>query len=214
MTGFFITVEGGDGAGKTTHLTFIYEWLRGRGMNVVRTREPGGTDVGESIRELLLHAVGKMFDDTELLLMFAARMQNIEQLIKPAIAKGDCVLCDRFTDASYAYQGGGRGINMDRIAELEQWVQGDLQPDLTIILDVPIETGMKRTQKRGEVSDRFERESMTFKKAVRQSYLDRAACFPKRIQLIDASGSIESVESNIEAVLSSFCECWLSGKAT
>ncbi|NKB62411.1 MAG: dTMP kinase [Gammaproteobacteria bacterium] len=208
MTGFFITVEGGDGAGKTTHLKFIHEWLQNRKVKVLLSREPGGTEIGESIRELLLHGRRRITDETELLLMFAARMENIEQLIRPAIARGDCVLCDRFTDASYAYQGGGRGISNVRISQLEQWVHGDLQPDLTIVLDVPIETAMKRTLDRGEASDRFERESRDFKNAVRQSYIDRAERFPDRIKVIDASKSIEEVESSVETVLLDFYTDW------
>ena len=204
MKGFFITVEGGDGAGKTTQLRFIENWLGGQGVEVVNTREPGGTEVGEQIREMLLYAKDKMSDNTELLLMFAARMQNIEEIIIPAMENGNCVLCDRFTDATYAYQGGGRGIDDERIATIEHWAQGELQPDLTIVLDVPIETGIKRTKRRGDATDRFERENLVFKNAVRQAYIDRAARFPDRVKLIDASQSVEGVEQDIATELRVF----------
>lgn len=203
--GMFITLEGGEGAGKSTQMAFVQQRLQqhlhktGKILHV--TREPGGTGLSEKIRDLLLdHRQTAMDSDTELLLMFAARAQHLAQLIRPALDSGEWVLCDRFTDATYAYQGGGRGIDMARIAVLEDWVQGELRPDLTLLLDLPIEVGMARAGERGEL-DRFEREQQAFFERVRQTYRDRAANEPDRYRIIDASQDIEQVQRDIDAVL-------------
>jgi len=165
--GLFITLEGGEGAGKSTQLAYIRQRLEAAGVTLHVTREPGGTPLGEQIRELLLdHRQTDMATDTELLLMFAARAQHLAERIRPALAAGEWVLCDRFTDATYAYQGGGRGIDSQRIAVLENWVQGTLRPDLTLLLDLPVNVGMARANGRGEL-DRFEREQQAFFDRVR-----------------------------------------------
>jgi len=201
--GVFITVEGGEGAGKSTHLAFIERWLQHHGRDLVVTREPGGTPLGEQIRKLLLQREGEpMAEDTELLLMFAARAEHLKKVIEPALAKGQDVLCDRFTDATYAYQGGGRGVAVDRIATLEDWVQGARRPDLTLLLDLPVEIGMARVENRGE-RDRFEQETRQFFEKVRAAYLARAKDIPERIRVIDAAQSLASVESQIERALQS-----------
>lgn len=201
VKGKFITLEGGEGAGKSTQMAYVEESLRKAGKTVHVTREPGGTELSEAIRELLLdHRQTAMGDDTELLLMFAARAQHIAELIQPALDKGEWVLCDRFTDATYAYQGGGRGIDMDRIAMLESWVQGSLRPDLTILLDLPVDVGLSRAGERGEL-DRFEREKHDFFERVRQAYLDLAAQHPDRYRIIDASQDIPQVKAQIDEVL-------------
>ena len=190
---------------KQPTLKRIHQWLIDKGYEVVLTREPGGTPTGEQIREILLHTHGELSKEAELLLMFAARQQNIQEVILPSLELGKSVLCDRFTDASYAYQGGGRGVSMSRIAQLEQWVQGGLQPDLTILLDVPVKTGIARTARReqnGETSDRFESTSNEFKAAVRQVYLDRCRQFPERIKRVESTASIEQVGEAIELLLS------------
>jgi len=203
--GLFITLEGGEGAGKSTQMAFVQQRLQDSlqtvGKNLQVTREPGGTVLGEQIRELLLdHRQTAMNSDTELLLMFAARAQHLAQLIRPALVAGDWVLCDRFTDATYAYQGGGRGIALNRIAALEDWVQGELRPDLVLLLDLPVETGMARAGERGEL-DRFEREQRTFFERVRQTYRERAAAEPGRYRIIDAAQDIEQVQAQIDIVL-------------
>lgn len=197
----FITLEGTEGVGKSTNLEFIQNWITGKGIELVMTREPGGTVLGEKLRNVLLDAKEQsMSDDTELLLMFAARAQHLDEVIKPALEAGKWVLCDRFTDATYAYQGGGRGIEMQRIAQLEHWVQGDLRPDMTIILDLPVDKGLERAGKRSE-PDRFELEKTEFFNRVRQTYLDRASQAPDRYHVIDASPALEDVQTAIEAVL-------------
>ena len=202
MNGWFITLEGPEGAGKSTNREFLAEQLRARGYNVCLTREPGGTPLAERIRDLLLHCNDEpMAVDTELLLMFAARAQHIEQVIKPALARGDVVLCDRFTDATYAYQGGGRGVDQQRIATLEQFVQGDLQPNLTLVFDLPVEIGLSRAAARGAL-DRFEREPRAFFEAVRQTYLQRATQQPKRYVVLDASQTLEAVQADLLEQLS------------
>ena len=204
--GRFITVEGGEGAGKSSNLSFIQQLLEVAGKPVVFTREPGGTPLGEEIRQLLLgHRHDGMADDTELLLMFAARAEHLQRKILPALAAGNWVLCDRFTDASYAYQGSGRGIDRTRIAELEQFVQGELRPDLTLLLDLPVEVGLARA---GEHSspDRFEREERVFFDKVRQGYLQIAAQEPERVKVIDATPTLAQVQSQIETVLRAFLE--------
>lgn len=201
IAGKFITVEGTEGVGKSTNMAFIEAWLKKAGIDLVITREPGGTELGETLRNVLLDAKQQsMCDDTELLLMFAARAQHLEELIIPALAKGQWVLCDRFTDATYAYQGGGRGIDMSRIAQLEQWVQGDLRPDMTLILDLPVEVGLERAGKRS-APDRFELEKHAFFQKVRDTYLSRAAQQAGRYHVIDASPAIEVVQQSIQAIL-------------
>lgn len=199
--GKFITLEGTEGVGKSTNMDFIERWLKESGKELIVTREPGGTELGEKLRSVLLDAKEQsMCDDTELLLMFAARAQHLHEVIKPALDSGKWVLCDRFTDATYAYQGGGRGIDMDRIAQLEQWVQGDLRPDMTLILDLPVDVGLERAGKRS-APDRFELEKKTFFTKVRDSYLSRAAAYPTRYHVIDASPSINDVEKSIQKII-------------
>ncbi len=203
--GLFITLEGGEGAGKSTQMVLVQqrlqEHLQRVGKNLQVTREPGGTALGEQIRTLLLdHRQTAMDSDTELLLMFAARAQHLAQLIRPTLAAGNWVLCDRFTDATYAYQGGGRGIAADRIAALEDWVQGELRPDLTLLLDLPVEAGMARAGDRGKL-DRFEREQLAFFERVRQTYRERAVAEPGRYRIIDAAQNIEQVQTQIDAAL-------------
>ena len=199
--GWFITVEGGEGAGKTTQITRIAHWLHERGHTVVQTREPGGTALAEKLREILLDNDNVALSSlTELLLMFAARAQHLDDLIRPALDRGETVICDRFTDATWAYQGGGRGVPDENIAALEQLVHGDLQPDLTLLLDVPVEQGLQRALLRSE-SDRFEEESVTFFERVRQAYLRRAAAAPERFAIIDASGSVEAVWARVKSIL-------------
>jgi dTMP kinase len=210
MKGRFITVEGGEGAGKSTQLAYIQQRIETAGIPLTVTREPGGTPLAEQIRALLLdYRNGDMASDTELLLMFAARAQHLAELIRPALAKGEWVLCDRFTDSTYAYQGGGRGIETRRIALLEDWVQGDFRPHVTLLLDVPVEVGMARAQARGEL-DRFEREQEAFFHQVREAYLDRARQEPGRFKIIDASCSIEEVQGQIDAVLDPLMEDYLA----
>jgi dTMP kinase len=191
----FITLEGGEGVGKTTNLAFIEDYLTQRGVDLLRTREPGGTPLGERIRGLLLDSEG-MSSSAELLLVFAARAQHLEEVIRPALGAGRWVLCDRFTDASYAYQGGGRGLDLSVIGFLEQWIQAGLQPDLTLLLDTSIEVGMARVQERA-ATDRFESESLGFFEKVRGAYLRRADQYPDRIKRVDASGNLESVQAGI-----------------
>ena len=198
--GKFITIDGVEGAGKSTQIDFIHNYLMDRGINVVLTREPGGTDLGEKIRELLLNPDSNMHSDTELMLMFAARNEHIHQKILPALAQGDWVLSDRFTDASYAYQGGGRGLNIERIAQLEQWTLQDFSPDMTLLLDVEIEIGMQRVESRGK-KDRIEQESLDFFNRVRDVYITRSKEHPQRIKLIDASQSSENISSQIQEIL-------------
>ena len=202
--GFFITLEGIEGAGKSTHLTFLEELIEATGVALVTTREPGGTALGEKLRELLLHGVDNgMCADTELLLMFAARAEHIDKVIEPALARGQWVLSDRFTDATYAYQGGGRGIVETRIAALEQWVQGDLRPDLTLIFDVTPQEGLRRAATRG-AADRFERETLEFFERVRAHYRALAQRTPQRITLIDASQPIEQIQQQLRALLTAY----------
>jgi dTMP kinase len=204
--GLFITLEGIEGAGKTTSLKFIQKWLREHRIEVVVTREPGGTDIGEQIRALVLNPSYKSITfDTELLLMFAARSEHLDKVIKPALRDGKNVLCDRFTDATYAYQGGGRGISMERIRILEDFVQGDLRPDITLLLDFPTELfpaelGLARANGRS-TPDRFELESREFFDKVRKAYLATADREPKRFRVIDAKQAKKDVEAQITKVL-------------
>jgi len=199
----FITLEGGEGVGKTTNLEFVRQFLESRGKRLVVTREPGGTRVGEQIRSILLgdHSISA---DAELLLMFAARAQHLSEVIFPALASGMWVLSDRFTDASYAYQGGGRGIDPSFIGELELRVQHQLQPDLTLLFDAPVEVGMARARKRG-ASDRFEAETLAFFERVRGAYLARAGRFPERIKNIDANRPLSVIQDEIAAHLEAIC---------
>lgn len=201
MSGLFITLEGPEGAGKTTNREYLAEHLRRAGLDVVLTREPGGTPLAERIRELLLAPSDEaMHADTELLLVFAARAQHIAEVIRPALARGAVVLCDRFTDATYAYQGGGRGLSQARIAALEAFVQGELRPDLTLVFDLPVEIGLARATARGRL-DRFEQEGRAFFDAVRNTYLQRAAAEPARYRLVDAAQSLEQVQRSLDALL-------------
>lgn len=201
-TGRLITVEGSDGSGKTTHLDYICDYLRSRGVPAVRTREPGGTDIGEELRDILVRRVDlEMHADTELLLMFAARMEHVEKVIRPALKSGTWVVVDRFIDASYAYQGGGRGISAKRIGILEKWVLQGLSPDLTILLDVAVDVGLGRTVSRNADADRFEAQNLGFKSAVRDSYLDRARQDPDRIRVVDASAPKTAVQESVRAIL-------------
>lgn len=204
--GQFITIEGTEGVGKTTNITFIKQWLDDHQITHISTREPGGTPFAEAIRELLLSPRDESVDENcELLLMFAARAQHIAQVIEPALARGDWVLCDRFTDATYAYQGGGRGIDQRKIAQLENLVQGDLRPNLTIILDISVGEGLARARARGDM-DRFEQERQHFFENVRATYLDRAAQAQGRYRVVDASQSLEQVTAAVADVLENFIE--------
>jgi len=201
MRGKFITIEGGEGAGKSTMMSRVVSWLEKASHRVIRTREPGGTELAEKLRNILLDQNNiSLSGQAELLLMFAARAQHLDELIRPALARGDWVLCDRFTDATWAYQGGGRGLSRQEIETLETLVHGDLQPDLTLLLDLPVEQGMKRAAERSE-ADRFEQESRLFFEKVRKAYLERAMAVPQRFAVIDASGNIDEVWSQIETVL-------------
>jgi len=199
-SGLFITLEGGEGAGKSTSLAFVREFLEQAGRRVVVTREPGGTPLGEKIRELLLHGRENMDVDTELLLMFAARAEHLVRVIRPALADGACVVCDRFTDATYAYQGGGRGVPEARIRILEDWVQQGLRPHLTLLLDIPVAQGLGRAGQRS-APDRFEREKIDFFERVRNRYLAAAASEPQRIRVIDATRDIPQVQAQLRNAL-------------
>jgi dTMP kinase len=201
MRGRFITVEGGEGAGKSTLMDRIVGWLQDHGHCVIKTREPGGTELAERIREIILsNEHSSLCDQAELLLLFAARAQHLAELIRPALAQGDFVLCDRFTDATWAYQGGGRKMSLELIAQLEDMVHGDLQPDLTLLLDLPVEIGLERASQRGQ-PDRIELESIEFFERVRAAYLERARKQPGRFAVIDASVGVEQVWSQTEQVL-------------
>ncbi|MGB2831380.1 MAG: dTMP kinase [Methylotenera sp.] len=191
MIGKFITLEGMDGAGKSTHIANIVEALQSRGHEVVSTREPGGTALGERLRELLLHEA--MHAETETLLMFAARREHIAQVILPALARGAYVLSDRFTDATYAYQAGAKGVDVAKIRLLEQWVHGDLQPDMTLLFDVPVEVSLQRLANARE-PDKFERENANFFTKIRNIYLQRAQENPGRFRVIDANQPLEIVK--------------------
>ena len=202
MTGKFITVEGIEGVGKTTNIDFIHQQLLAAGRDVVVTREPGGTPLGEAIRGLLLDPAYTGMDSTcELQLMFAARAEHLARVIRPALENGQWVLCDRFTDATYAYQGGGRGIDAGIIARLEALVQGDFRPDITLLLDVPVEIGLSRAGKRGQL-DRFEQEQVEFFERVRSSYLAMAAQYGERYRVIDAGLPLEQVQQKLSDELS------------
>lgn len=200
--GRFITMEGIEGVGKSTNMAFVKKYLESKGIPLVVTREPGGTELAEKIRDLLLdHRNQSMVDDAELLLMFAARSQHLNELIIPTLESGKWVLCDRFTDATYAYQGGGRGISIERIAQLENWVQGELRPDATLLLDAPTEIGLARAAGREQAADRFEREKQDFFEKVRNCYLQMAKDNPQRYRIIDASQPLEQVTVQLESVM-------------
>jgi dTMP kinase len=198
--GKFITLEGIDGAGKSTHVEGIADFLRRRGKDIAVTREPGGTPLGEKLRALLLSQ--KMHADTETLLVFAARREHIAQVIAPALAEGRWVVSDRFTDATYAYQGAGRGMAKDRIAALERWVQGGLQPDLTLVFDAPVEIALARLKDKG---DRFELENKSFFERVRAEYLERVAAEPRRMRMIQGGKPLTEVKKDVEDIISTLC---------
>ena len=205
--GLFITIEGIDGAGKSTHVAWSAQFLRGRGIALTSTREPGGTVLGEKLRELLLATEEYIEPETEALLMFAARCQHLEEVIRPALVHGDCVLCDRFTDASFAYQGGGRGVEKKKLAALESWVHPDLQPDLTVLFDVRAQIGRGRVA-RIKSPDRFERESEEFFVRVRDAYLERMAKSRHRFVLIDGSRAIPDIQKELEEKLTAVLSKW------
>lgn len=196
-SGKFITLEGIDGAGKSTQLAWIVELLQQAGLQPVVTREPGGTTLGERVRALLLDKLMTMHAETEALLMFAARREHLDKVILPALQQGQWVISDRFTDASFAYQGGGRGLDQAKLGILEHWVQGGLQPDLTLYFDVPVEIGQQRVRQVKD-ADRFEQEQAGFFQRVRNAYLDRAWQFPNRIQIIDSSQPLTEVKAAVE----------------
>ncbi len=198
--GKFITFEGVDGAGKSTHIAGFADALRARGKTVITTREPGGTGLGEKLRELLLHDA--MHLETEALLMFAARREHIAQVIEPALARGDWVISDRFTDASFAYQGGGRGLPAAKLDALEAWVHPALQPDLTLLFDVPLEVARERLN-RSRTLDKFEQEQDAFFIGVRAAYLQRAALFPQRVRVIDSTRPMAEVDRDLNALAGS-----------
>jgi dTMP kinase len=200
--GKFITFEGVDGAGKSTHIAAFADTLRQHGKTVITTREPGGTALGEQLRDLLLHQ--PMHLETEALLMFAARREHLAQLITPALMRGEWVISDRFTDASFAYQGGGRGLSLDKLTQLEHWVQGDLQPDLTLLFDVPLEVARERLQ-RTRNPDKFEQEQDDFFVRVRQVYLQRAQQFPQRIRVIDSTRPIDKISAELQQLAAELC---------
>ena len=195
--GHFITLEGGDGSGKTTQIELLSDYLRGRGIDASTTREPGGTRLGEALRDIILHSSDPIDDKVELLLMFAARSQHITEVIKPRLASGQWVLSDRFTDATFAYQGGGRQVAIKDIEGLQIFVQGDFTSDKTILLDLPVEQGILRLTRRGEAHDRIEQQDLAFKRRVREAYLERYRQCRSRIALVDASGTIAQVHQAI-----------------
>ncbi|MGH8742717.1 MAG: dTMP kinase [Burkholderiales bacterium] len=200
--GKFITLEGIDGAGKSTHLPWVAEQLRARRLDVVITREPGGTPLGEKVRAILLGQT--MHPETEALLMFAARREHLDKIILPALARGAWVVSDRFADASFAYQGGGRGVDMKKLEILEKWVQQGLQPDLTLLFDVPPAIGKKRLVNQPKL-DRFEREQVKFFEKVRKTYLQRAKRYPERLHVIDATKSLSVVRKRLEDIITTCC---------
>jgi dTMP kinase len=200
-SGLFITVEGGEGVGKSTNIAVVQAWLEERGIDYCMTREPGGTPLAEEIRAVLLEPREEvMAPAAELLLIFAARAQHIQEVIEPALARGQWVICDRFTDATYAYQGGGRDLPMDWIARLEALVQGELRPDLTLLLDAPVEVGMARAGSRGDL-DRFEQEQLDFFERVRQSYLQRAEAEPGRFRVVPTDRELDEIAAQIRDIL-------------
>jgi dTMP kinase len=205
MRGKFITLEGLEGVGKTTNRAFVEGLLNDSGISFVGTREPGGTELGETLRNLVLHAAGQMRDETELLLMTASRVEHVGKVIEPALSSGQWVLCDRFLDASIAYQGAGRELGVERVAELHRMMGVTLEPDLTLLLDMPVEAGLARMAARGQ-PDRIERETLAFFERARSAYLQRAADAPNRVVVIDASGSLESVQASVKSAISPLLE--------
>jgi dTMP kinase len=204
--GIFLSVEGGEGVGKSTNIHHLETWLKNRGIAYQLTREPGGTPLAEAVRQLLLeHREEAVSAITELLLMFAARAQHIEQVIEPALVGGEWVICDRFTDATYAYQGGGRHMPVAQIAQLESLVQGDLRPDITLLLDAPVAVGMARAGQRGKL-DRFEQEELAFFERVRSCYLARAAAEPERFRVIDTNRPLAEIEADLITIMNTLVE--------
>ncbi|WP_300294687.1 dTMP kinase [Nitrosomonas sp.] len=201
--GKFITFEGIDGAGKSTHLAWLEHYLQDKGLEVVVTREPGGTALGEALRQLLLDHRQAMHPETEALLMFAARREHLDKVILPALDRGAWVISDRFTDASFAYQGGGRGMSTEKLEKLEQWVQAEFSPDLTLYFDVPVTLSRERVQS-ARVADRFERETDSFFERVRQAYLQRARQFPQRIWVVDGSQPMTAVKTAVAEIVEDF----------
>ena len=203
MKSRFITFEGIDGAGKSSHVEWLAEWLRAKGIVVHVTREPGGTELGEKLRELLLKE--PMHLETETLLMFAARREHLARLIEPALARGEWVICDRFSDATSAYQGGGRGLDRNKFLALEHWVHQHLQPDLTLLFDLPLDIARERIVLANRVLDKFEQERVDFHERVRQAYLERAHSNPQRIKVIDANQPLDNVRKALENIIASTC---------
>jgi dTMP kinase len=203
VNGKFITFEGIDGAGKSSHVEWLAAFLRERGMVVQVTREPGGTELGEKLRELLLN--DPMHLETETLLMFAARREHLAKLIEPALARGEWVICDRFSDATYAYQGGGRGLDRSKFLTLEHWVHGHLQPDLTLLFDLPLDIARERIVLANRVLDKFEQERVDFHERVRQAYLERAHTSPGRIRIVNADNTLENIRKQLEQIIASTC---------
>ena len=203
MRGKFITFEGIDGAGKSSHVDWLADWLRSQGKTVQVTREPGGTELGEKLRGLLLGEA--MHLETETLLMFAARREHLARLIEPALARGEWVVCDRFSDATYAYQGGGRGLDRGKLQILERWVHEHLQPDLTLLFDLPLEVARERIVLANRTLDKFEQERADFHERVRQAYLERAHAQPARVRLINADATREAIREQLEKVVASSC---------
>lgn len=203
MKGKFITFEGIDGAGKSSHVEWLAGALRERGLTVHVTREPGGTELGEKLRELLLNE--PMHLETETLLMFAARREHLARLIEPALARGEWVVCDRFSDATYAYQGGGRGLDRAKFLALEHWVHEHLQPDLTLLFDLPLDVARERIVLANRVLDKFEQERADFHERVRQAYLERAHVSPVRFRIVDANRSIDVIRKQLEQIILTIC---------
>ena len=203
MKGKFITFEGIDGAGKSSHVEWLAERLRAEGKLVHVTREPGGTELGEKLRTLLLNET--MHLETETLLMFAARREHLARLIEPALARGEWVVCDRFSDATYAYQGGGRGLDRAKFLTLEHWVHGHVQPDLTLLFDLPLEVARERIVLANRVLDKFEQERVDFHERVRQAYLERAHANPSRIRVIDGDQSLDNIRKELEQIVLTDC---------
>ena len=203
MNGKFITFEGIDGAGKSSHVEWLAEWLRAKGLIVHVTREPGGTELGEKLRTLLLN--DPMHLETETLLMFAARREHLARVIEPALARGEWVVCDRFSDATYAYQGGGRGLDRSKFLTLEHWVHDHIQPDLTLLFDLPLDVARERIALASRVLDRFEQERADFHERVRQAYLERAHSNPSRIRIVDANFALENIRKSLEKIVTSSC---------
>ena len=200
MRGKFITLEGLEGVGKTTNRAFVEDLLNQHSISFVGTREPGGTELGETLRNLVLHAAGQMRDETELLLMTASRVEHVGKVIEPALSNGQWILCDRFLDASIAYQGAGRELGVERVEQLHRLMGVTLEPDITLLLDMPVEAGLARMSARGK-PDRIEREALEFFERARSAYLQRAADAPDRVVVIDASGTLETVQASVKAAL-------------